>query len=227
MHDIVYRVCSDTLVQALALAESQVSSDLPTVRQRFLASLERMAADGARLGVAAADLAEARYALVAFIDEQVSRSSWSQRADWMKQPLQLILYQESAAGEHFFIRLRALLRMANRVPAIQAYGLCLALGFRGAYAQAEDSRALSTFTQAVERKLAKVLPSPDVISPHLSRTAEKPRPSPASRRLLAFGATAATLAIFVVGLCAGLVSRASELALVEVVLSFDSQELTR
>ena len=227
MHDVVYKICSDTLVAALALAESPPPLDLPSARQRFLTSLEQMAAEGARLGIAAADLAEARYALVAFVDEQVLRSKCSWRGEWMKQPLQLLLYQESAAGENFFIRLRALLKMADRLAAIQAYGLCLLLGFRGAYGQGDDLRPLSMFTQAVERKLARVLPSPDVISPHLHRTAQKPPPSRSRLRLLAVGAGAAALAIVVVGLCAWSVSRASELTLIEVALSLDPQGLAR
>src|SRR5687767_4723355 len=155
MHDIIYKICSDTLVQALALAESKPLPDLLSVRQRFLASLEHMTTEGAHLGIAPADLAEARYALVAFIDEQVLRSSWCRRADWMKQPLQLVLYQESTAGENFFIRLRALLKMTDRLAAVQAYGLCLSLGFRGAYGQGEDLRPLSMFKQAVWSKLAR------------------------------------------------------------------------
>ncbi len=227
MHDILYRICSNVLIQALALAEPQQLPELPTVRQRFLASLEHMTTEGARLGIAANDLAEARYALVAFIDEQVLRSSWSRRADWMKQPLQLVVYQESAAGENFFVRLRALLQMADRVVAIQAYGICLALGFRGAYGRSQDSRPLLMFAHAVERKLARVLPSPDVISPHLENTEEKPRPSRSRRRLLAAGATAAVSAIFVVGVCACSVSRAMDLVLVDVALSLESQGRTQ
>jgi type VI secretion system protein ImpK len=226
MHDIVYRICSDALIQALALAEPHQLPDLPSVRQRFLASLQHMTTEGARLGIAAVDLAEARYALVAFMDEQVLRSSWSRRDDWMKQPLQLLLYQESAAGENFFVRLRALLQTADRAAAIRAYGLCLALGFRGAYGRSRDSRPLLLFQQAVERKLARLSPAPDVISPHLENAAERPRPS-RSRRLLAAGATAAVSAVFVVGICAWSVSRASELVLIDLDLSLDSRGLTR
>jgi type IV/VI secretion system ImpK/VasF family protein len=145
----------------------------------------------------------------------------------MKQPLQLLLYQESAAGENFFVRLRALLQKADRVAAIQAYGLCLTLGFRGAYGRNRESKPISMFKQAVEVKLARVLPSPDVISPHLAGAAKEPLPSQSSRRHLAAAATAAVSAIFVVGVCAWAVGRAGELAFMDVTLLLDSQGLTR
>jgi type VI secretion system protein ImpK len=103
---------------------------------------------------------------VAFIDEQILKSSWHGRSEWMNQPLQLIFYREFAAGENFFARMRALLNEGGRESALQVYFLCLALGFRGAYGVSGDSGALETFTSAAQQQLLRRLPSPAKISPN-------------------------------------------------------------
>jgi type VI protein secretion system component VasF len=82
------------------------------------------------------------------------------------------------AGENFFRRLRALLQAPRRLPAIQAYALCLALGFRGIYQQSKDAAPLGKFQRAAFRRLFAALPSPEISSPHLERPpAVAPEPS--------------------------------------------------
>lgn len=216
MQHFVYEICSETLVAALALGQTVPLPDSRAVRERMLACLDRMVSEGRRLGLDGADLAEARYALVAFIDEQVLRSSWPGRADWMKQPLQLILYRENAAGENFFARLRALLQREDRLPAVQVYALCLALGFRGAYGRSNDLESVSKFARAARRKLAKALPSPDIISPHLEVTQPSRQSRGLQRVLRVSVCSAAAVSILVLGLCGLLVRRASDLALSEI-----------
>jgi type VI secretion system protein ImpK len=166
MNERLYQVCAPVLVQAVQLT---VGSALPSpseLRQRLTGSLERMVTEGRRMGIADNDLAEARYALVAFIDEQVMRSDWQGRAEWMSHPLQLELYRENTAGENFFVRLRSLLRGGNRTVAVEVYYLCLALGFNGAYASGGEPGALDKFTRAARDQLEKALPDAKKISPH-------------------------------------------------------------
>src|SRR5688572_32390015 len=158
MNDRLYQICADILVIAVQLTNDAASVAGGDLRQRMISSLDRMVSDGRRLGIADADLAEARYALVAFIDEQVMRSDWSGRADWMARPLQLDLYRENTAGENFFVRLRALLRAGDRPVAVEIYYLCLVLGFQGAYRDSGESQALEKFTRAARDNLRKVLP---------------------------------------------------------------------
>jgi type VI secretion system protein ImpK len=170
MNDRLYQICADILVTALQLtsdASSVAGSDL---RQRMVSSLDRMVSDGRRLGIPDADLAEARYALVAFIDEQVMRSDWSGRADWMARPLQLDLYRENTAGENFFVRLRSLLRAGDRPLAVEIYYLCLVLGFQGAYRDGGEPRAIEKFTRAAYDQVRRVLPDPGKVSPHAKAT---------------------------------------------------------
>jgi len=166
MSDAIYWPCADVLILASQLAASQ---DLPPpgdLRQRVIDMLDRMVGAARGAGIADAVIAEARYALVAFIDEQILKSSWSGRGEWMNQPLQLGLYRENNAGENFFARMRALLNQGGRQVALQVYYLCLALGFRGAYGMTNNAPALASFTDAAQREVVQRLPAASKISPH-------------------------------------------------------------
>ncbi len=167
MNAQIYRVCADSLRFALKLP---TATDLPTateLRQRAVASLDGVVSQGRAAGLPEADLAEARYALVAFIDEQVLKSSWSGRAEWMSQPLQLIFYREYTAGENFFVRLRSLLQSGSRPLALEVYYLCLALGFRGAYGVRGDVSAVNGYLDAARRDLAQRLPTTGKFGPNV------------------------------------------------------------
>ncbi|MEO8183867.1 MAG: type IVB secretion system protein IcmH/DotU [Deltaproteobacteria bacterium] len=162
----MYRACADVLATA---AELPAVAHLPSpaeLRQQLTAALDKMVSRGRRAELPDADLAEARYALVALLDEQVLRTTWSGRSEWMSRPLQLELYRDNNAGEDFFVRLSALLRSDNRPLAVQVYYLCLALGFQGMYEQTGDRKSLAKFTSAARHQLSGVLPPTDSLSPH-------------------------------------------------------------
>lgn len=165
MNERLYQVCAEVLVTAVQLTGEAPSVGASELHRRLIDLLDRMVSDGRRLGVADADLAEARYALVAFIDEQIARSDWAGRSEWMNR-LQLELYKENTAGENFFVRLRALLRSGNRPVAVEIYYLCLVLGFQGAYREGGEPGALEKFARAAREQLKKVLPDADKMSPH-------------------------------------------------------------
>ena len=162
----MYRVCADSLRFALRLPSAMDLPAAPELRQRALAALDGVVAQGRAEGLPEADLAEARYALVAFIDEQVLKSSWPGRAEWMSQPLQLMLYREYTAGENFFVRMRSLLQSGSRPLALEPYYLCLALGFRGAYGVSGEVSAINGFIEAARRELAKGLPATNKFGPN-------------------------------------------------------------
>jgi type VI secretion system protein ImpK len=200
MTDSIYWSAADVLV----LASELPSAHLPApaeLRQRLLGMLERMVASGRAAGVAEADLAEARYAVVAFIDEQILKSGWAGRSEWMSQPLQLLLYRENTAGENFFIRMRALQHDPRRAPALEAYYLCLALGFRGAYERAGDLGPIATLLESSREQLGKRLPAAGTLSP----SARLPDRAPAEKSsksplLVLLAACAAVTVAVVIGL---------------------------
>lgn len=150
-------------------AQLPVSPQLPApaeLRQQLTAAVDKVVSRGRRAEIPDADLAEARYAVVALLDEQVLKANWSGRTEWMNRPLQFELYRDNNAGEDFFVRLSALLRSGGRPLAVQVYYLCLALGFQGMYAQSKDTKALAKFANAARHQLSAVLPPADNLSPH-------------------------------------------------------------
>ena len=117
--------------QLQAAAEFGDAEVLRERTRRLLRQAERGAQDA---GYDRDDTREASFAVVAFLDETIQRSGWSDREQWLAQPLQLELYDRNDAGEEFFARLDALRGQASeRVDVLEVYYLCLALGFRGRY----------------------------------------------------------------------------------------------
>jgi len=99
--------------------------------QQFLQGVERNAI---KLGIAAEDVYAAKYAFCAAVDEAILSQPSPLREEWERSPLQLRLFGEHLAGEHFFDRLEQLRAQgAPRLPSLEVYHYCLLLGFEGKY----------------------------------------------------------------------------------------------
>ncbi|MBD3242534.1 MAG: hypothetical protein GF331_18235 [Chitinivibrionales bacterium] len=77
---------------------------------------------------------DARYAVVALVDETVLSVPGASRDYWLTRPLQLELFGEALAGEEFYNRCQRLLKTgAAAWQVLEVYYLCLSLGFEGKY----------------------------------------------------------------------------------------------
>jgi type VI secretion system protein ImpK len=161
----MYWACSDPLTLAMQLATAR---DLPApdVLQRRVASMfDQMATKCRDAGIPEDDANEAKYAIAAFTDEQVFRSSWPGRQHWMAQPLQLVYFNENTAGEGFFRRMAMLQGQPQRAHVLEIYYLCLALGFQGQYA-VRGGEGLGPIIDQVGARLGAAAGGSDVFSPH-------------------------------------------------------------
>ena len=165
MSDAIYWPSAPALILATQLPTAGTLPAPHDLRQRIIDVLDRMVGAARAARVSETEIAEARYALVAFIDEQILRSSWPGRVEWMNQPLQLTLYREVTAGENFFARMRALLNHGGHESALEIYYLCLALGFRGAYGVSGNAAGLASFADAARERVIQRLPSAAKLSP--------------------------------------------------------------
>src|SRR6478752_2990994 len=165
MSQRVYSACAEVLMLAVSFPHAPSMGGAGELRQRLQVALDNMVGKGRAAGLPEADLADMRYAVVAFLDEQILKSNWPGRNEWMSQPLQLVLFNQYTAGEHFFNRLRSLIG-EGRSEAIAAYQLCLALGFRGQFGTGGDPSALSGFAQAALQQVSRSLPRADKLGPH-------------------------------------------------------------
>lgn len=102
------------------------------------------------------DIEAAKYAFCAAVDEIVLASSFDLRKPWERRPLQLLLFGDQLAGEHFFDRLDALRgKGAMRVQALQVFHMCLLLGFQGKYA-IDGGEKLSYLTARLGDEIAHI-----------------------------------------------------------------------
>lgn len=167
MAEPLYWCCAETLMFAVRLPLLRSLPPVLELRQRLLTALDAMVGQGRADGIADADLAEARYALTAFVDEQVLKSNWPGREEWMRRTLQHELYADGRAGENFFNRLRMLLQQGRVCPAVEAYYLCLLLGFRGAFGdEATKNQAYLSFCEAARQRVAQAWPGSSKLGPH-------------------------------------------------------------
>lgn len=131
----------DLAVEAIRVAMSvQDGGDAAAVRMQAEAALAAFSTAAA--GHDPAGLDDARYALVALIDERALAPASPVRAVWLDRPLQLALFDSFAAGEEFYRRLERWRRPRRGEDAevLEVFHACLALGFRGRHA-GEDGEA--------------------------------------------------------------------------------------
>jgi type VI secretion system protein ImpK len=141
------------------------------VRARILSLLGRADEQGRELGHDTQQVEEAKFAVVALLDEVVLSSTWTGRDSWRGNPLQRELFRINVAGEEFFTRLDRLRSDAKEnLPAIEVFHTCLALGFEGKYKLLGQDRL-----QALYREVAGELSRPAGITPdHLAPAWRRP-----------------------------------------------------
>ncbi len=99
---------------------------------QFLGDVDRNAKT---IGADPEDVLHAKYAYCAAVDEIILRSPYALREAWETRPLQLRLFGDQLAGEHFFQRLEDLrARGSVHLQSLEVFHLCLLLGFQGRYA---------------------------------------------------------------------------------------------
>lgn len=164
MIDRMYWACGEVLSVGAQLAEAPGLPSPDILKRRIGTLLEDMDRRGLELGIPKRDLDDAKYAIVAFIDEQLFRAPWAGRQEWMLEPLQLVYFNENTAGEGFFERLDALEKDPARLHVLEVYYLCLTLGFQGKYA-VRGGDGLGVTIDRLVGTLARATPQGDMLSP--------------------------------------------------------------
>jgi len=88
----------------------------------------------------------AKYPVVAFIDETIINSKWKYRNKWKLDPLQLQIFKTNNATYDFYRRLKSL-KTDNAVDneVREVYHLCLLLGFTGKYRLLQNKNELDDY----------------------------------------------------------------------------------
>jgi type VI secretion system protein ImpK len=133
---------------------------------RFLGDVDRNAK---ALGVPADDVTAAKYAFCAAVDEIILRSDYEIREAWETRPLQLRLFGDQLAGEHFFQRLEDLrAKGVVHLQALEVFHVCLLLGFEGRFAL-DGKDKLAYLTARLGDEIARMRGKSRGFAPHTER----------------------------------------------------------
>ena len=132
----------------------------------FLGDVDRNARS---LGVAADDVTAAKYAFCAAVDEIILGSDYAIRDAWETRPLQLRLFGDQLAGEHFFQRLEDLRAKGSaHLQALEVFHMCLLLGFQGRFAL-DGKDKLNYLTARLGDEIARMRGKSRGFAPHAER----------------------------------------------------------
>lgn len=107
----------------------------------------------------------AKYAFCAAIDEAVLSSQLPIRNEWGRKPLQLSLFGDQLAGEHFFSRLEEMRGRIDNLQALEVFHMCLLLGFKGKYLL-EGAEKLAYLTARLGEEIANMKGKRIGFAPH-------------------------------------------------------------
>jgi type VI secretion system protein ImpK len=137
---------------------SGTQPDYDAFRKEILAALQRIERDAPEHGIEEEDAREASYALSLFLDEQVVYSEWQGKPRWSAEPLHIVLHRDAEGGENFYRRLEEL---GNRQKAVkEVYLVCLALGYRGKYADLDPAQQAARIGEIRQKILRSIHPVP-------------------------------------------------------------------
>lgn len=125
---------SETLMLILQLRSTNEYGNAATLKSRVADLFDKFEREGRTAGIDNEKVRLAKFALVAFLDETIISSSWTQKDEWLAEPMQIKLFDTFNAGEEFFEHLHQLRqRSSGNADILEVYYLCLALGFKGKY----------------------------------------------------------------------------------------------
>ncbi len=131
--------------------------------RRLLDAFERSAR---QKNVSVDDIYAAKYAFCAAVDETILSSDSPIRDEWERSPLQLILFGDQLAGEHFYNELETVRhRGAPSVETLEVFYMCLLTGFQGKY-MLESKEKLNYLIATLDKEIAHLKGKRAQFAPH-------------------------------------------------------------
>lgn len=170
MHEHQGRDLVDLLYDGFYLLILLRGRSVPIDAESFSASIRRFLEDfektARKRNFSADDVFDAKYALCAAVDEAVLTSRMNIRDTWERKPLQLELFGDQLAGEHFFDRLeKARNEGSSRIQALEVFHMCLLTGFKGRYLL-EGPEKLKYLVAQLGEQIAHIKGRPSSFAPH-------------------------------------------------------------
>ena len=154
----------------------QPLTDANTFQKRMESLLDEIEREAIKVGYRTQDIQDAHYAIIAFLDETIQRSSDANRNQWT--PLQAKRYAQAMAGEGVYERLKTIRTRRDSgelADLLEVYDLCFLLGYQGRYAvggRSELDRLIEDLREQIERiRGHQAVLSPEGTLPAMPQTA--------------------------------------------------------
>lgn len=150
-------ICADLLTFIQSIRKAADPGEYDPFRSKAEALFVSMETRAKEADVPGPLIEQAKFALVGFLDETILQSNWALRDVWAGSPLQLQYFNEFSAGEEFYNKLDGLRNTDDprKLEVLEVYFLCLALGFKGKYADLKGMDKIKVLMEAIAKELRK------------------------------------------------------------------------
>lgn len=148
-------LCAEILSFFLQLRKVEDPGDPEDLRRKIDERFRGLESEAREKGIPEGNVALAKYALAALIDETILTSRWEIREGWSGNPLQLEYFNDFSAGEEFYNKLEHLRHSSDpgKLDVLEVYFLCLALGFKGKYGGIEGMEKIRSLLKELAEEL--------------------------------------------------------------------------
>ncbi len=148
-------ICADLLTFIQSIRKAADPGEYDPFRGKAEALFTSMEQRAREADVPGPMIELAKFALVGFLDETILQSTWALRDVWAGNPLQLQFFNEFNAGEEFYNKLDGLRNTDDpkKLDVLEVYFLCLALGFKGKYADLKGMEKIKVLMEAIAKEL--------------------------------------------------------------------------
>ena len=163
-------LCTDLFLIVIRMREAEDLGDPASLRKLISYFLDLFEKNCKAIGITADSINDAKYALVALIDETVLSVPGICRDYWFTRPLQLDMFGDNIAGEEFFNKLQKMqLETDRKKDVLEIYYICLSLGFEGKY-KLFNAEERVTIMDELGRKIRRTrIRASSGLSPHGNR----------------------------------------------------------
>ncbi len=166
----VSELCTDLFLIIIRMREAEDLGDPAALRKLITYYITLFEKNCKAIGMDEESIVEAKYAMIALMDETVLSVPGACRDYWISRPIQLDYFGDNLAGQEFFNKLqKMLLQPENKKHVLEVFFLCLSLGFEGKYKMFNPGERLAIM-EDLGRKLrrTRIRVSSD-LSPHGKR----------------------------------------------------------
>lgn len=158
MHDGFYLL--------LLLKNRYIPTDADQFALQVRHLLDNFERNARRMNAPVDDIYAAKYAFCAAIDETILASDMPIRTTWECAPLQLILFGDQLAGEHFYGELEQVRQRGHAsVQALEVFYMCLLTGFQGKY-MLDGKEKLNYLIATLDKEIAHLKGKRAPFAPH-------------------------------------------------------------